>query len=250
MVLVSLDIQGAFDSAWWPAIMQSLRNFQCPKNWYKLADRYFNQRTATLAVNNIKVDKKVSKGCPQGSCCGPGFWNIQYNSLLSLEYTNHTEVIAFADDFLVITKGNTVLQAINYANIEMGKIESWARDNKYRFNELKSKTMLITRRKRRENKEINIFLNNKQLEQVNTMKYLGIVIDTRLTFTQHSDYVTERCTKLINALSKTANISWGLSHKALWTIYNGAVLPLLSYAVPVWISALNKGFNVNKLKRI
>ena len=64
MVLVSLDIQGAFDSAWWPAIMQSLRNFQCPKNLYKLADSYFNQRTATLAVNNIKVDKKVSKGCP------------------------------------------------------------------------------------------------------------------------------------------------------------------------------------------
>ena len=55
---------------------------------------------------------------------------------------------------------------------------------------------------------------------------------------------------MINALSKTSKISWGLSHKALWTIYNGAVLPLLSYAVTVWISALNKVFNVNKLKRV
>ena len=142
-----------------------------------------------------------------------------------------------------MTKGNTVLEAENYGNIEMGKISSWARDKKSRSNEQKSKTMLITRRKRRENKEIHIFLNNKKLEQVNTMKYLGIVIDTGFTFTQHIDYVTERCTKLINALSKTAKISWGLSHKALWTIYNGAVLPLLSYAVPVWISALNQGFH-------
>jgi hypothetical protein len=37
--------------------------------------------------------------------------------------------------------------------------------------------MIISRRKRKENKEIYIYLNNKPLQQVSTMKYLGIVID-------------------------------------------------------------------------
>jgi len=32
--------------------------------------------------------------------------------------------------------------------------------------------MLISRRKRKEGKEINVFLNNKLLEQVTQMKYL------------------------------------------------------------------------------
>lgn len=250
LVLVSLDIQGAFDSAWWPSIMQALRKFHCPRNLYKLTDNYFSQRAAILAANNIKLEKKVSKGCPQGSCCGPGFWNIQYDSLLSLEYTANTKVIAFADDLIVITRGKTILEAENYANLEMKKIAAWAIKNKTKFNEQKSKTMLITRRKRREQKDIHIFLNNKELQQTDKIKYLGIIIDKRFRFNEHIKYVTERCTSLINALSKTAKINWGLKHKALRTIYKGAILPLLSYGAPVWIDALERNYNVKKLNQV
>ncbi|KAJ4448236.1 hypothetical protein ANN_10250 [Periplaneta americana] len=61
LVLVSLDIQGAFDSAWWPSIMQALRKFHCPRNLYKLTDNYFSQRAAILAANNIKLEKKIEE---------------------------------------------------------------------------------------------------------------------------------------------------------------------------------------------
>ena len=59
----------------------------------------------------------------------------------------------------------------------MSKITAWSRNNKINFNEDKSKIMIISRRKRKENKDINIYLNNKPLQQVTTKKYLGIVID-------------------------------------------------------------------------
>ena len=176
--------------------------------------------------------------------------SFQYNSLLSLDYTKYMKVIAFADDLIVITKGTSILEAENFANIEMQKIHMWAMNNKTRFNEHKSKTMLITRRKRKENKDIRIFLNNKQLEQVNKMKYLGIIIDTKFCFNYHIDYVTERCTKLINVLSRTAKINWRLKHEALRTIYKGAILPLLSYGAPVWINALDRSYNLKKLKQV
>ena len=39
--------------------------------------------------------------------------------------------------------------------------------------------MLISRRKRKEAKEIKIFLNNTPIEQVTTMKYLGVIIDDK-----------------------------------------------------------------------
>jgi len=51
------------------------------------------------------------------------------------------------------------------------------RNNEINFNEDKSKLMIKSRRKRKENKEINIHLNNKRLQQVTKMKYLGIVIE-------------------------------------------------------------------------
>jgi hypothetical protein len=112
------------------------------------------------------LEREVTKGCPKGSCCGPGLWNLQYNSLLKLNYTNRTRAIAFADDLIIITRGTTVREAENIANIELSKIYSWAKDNKIRFNEQKSKSMLLMRRKRRERKELEIYLNYKPFMQV------------------------------------------------------------------------------------
>jgi hypothetical protein len=62
----------------------------------------------------------------------------------------------------------------------MSKITALSKRNKIGFNEEKSKVMLISRRKRREIKDINIYLNNKPLGQVTTIKYLGIIIMTNL----------------------------------------------------------------------
>ena len=70
--------------------------------------------------------------------------------------------------------------------------------------------MLLTRRKRKENKEVKIYLSNRSLLQVNSMKYLGIIFDQKLTFKEHINYMAEKCTKLIFSLSKSAKLNWGL----------------------------------------
>jgi len=64
-------------------------------------------------------------------------------------------------------------------------MSKWAKGNKITFNKQKSKVMMISRRKRRENKYVFIYLNNKLLEHVNTIKYLGIIIDNKLNFREH-----------------------------------------------------------------
>ena len=91
----------------------------------------------------------------------------------------------------------------------MQKITKWSRINKISFNEVKSKVMLITRKKRPEDKELCIILNNKQIKQVNEVKFLGIIIDSRFNFNAHIDYAISRCTRIIHALSRSAKISWG-----------------------------------------
>ena len=59
----------------------------------------------------------------------------------------------------------------NIANTELKKVSMWAKDNKVRFNDQKSKVLLMTRRKRKERKDLGVYLNNKHLRQVKTMKY-------------------------------------------------------------------------------
>jgi len=58
-----------------------------------------------MNTNNIGIERGVTKGCVQGSCCGPGFWNLLCNSVFKMELTSHTKVIAFPDDLIILTKG-------------------------------------------------------------------------------------------------------------------------------------------------
>jgi hypothetical protein len=89
-----------------------------------------------MSTNSVSIKRRVTKGCPQGSCCGPGFWNLLYNSLLKLELTSHSVAIAFADDLIILTRGESVVEVENYMNLEMRKILEWAKNNKLKFNPL------------------------------------------------------------------------------------------------------------------
>jgi hypothetical protein len=84
---------------------------ECPRNLYYLSQGYFSQRTAVMSTNSISIERSVTKGCPQVSCCKPGFWNLLYNSLLKLDFTSHSKVIAFADDLIILTKGESIVEA-------------------------------------------------------------------------------------------------------------------------------------------
>jgi len=75
--VVSLDVQGAFDTAWWPSTLRNLKELKCPKNLFNLSRSYFSNRMASLCGNTLKIKKPVTMGFPQGSCSGPGFLNIQ-----------------------------------------------------------------------------------------------------------------------------------------------------------------------------
>ena len=250
VALESLEVEGAFDGEWWPGIPRELRKCNCPKNLHKLTGNYFSQLTAVLSSNCIKVEKAINRGCPQGSACGPGFWNLQFNSLLGMQFMGRTNVIAYADYLLIVTRGDSVRAEENYANVELSKIERWSRRNKIKFNDKKSKVMLVTRRKRKEDKDITLYLHSKPQEQVRQMKYLGLILDQKFKFQEHIKYTTERCAKLTHNLSRVARLTWGLRYGAIATIYKGAILPLLSYGAPVWIEAMRHQHNRQKLKRV
>ena len=120
--MTSLDVKGAFNASWWPSVLKCLKDAEFPGNLYYLGKGYFSQRTALMKANNISLERRVTIGCSQGSSCGPGFWNLLYNSIFKLEFTRPTKVIVFADDLIVLTKGESIVEAENYMNLELRKI--------------------------------------------------------------------------------------------------------------------------------
>ena len=180
-----------------------------------MTESFLSKHWATLQTNNIKVEAEITRGCPQGSCCGPGLWNIFYNSLLNLNFTHRTKSIVFANDLILATQGKSVIEAENISNSELKKISAQATANKICFNEQKSNIMLLSRTKHKERKDLEIYLNFRPLTQVINLKYLGIILDSKLTFREHINYITEKCSKLIFALSRSEKINWGLHYNAL-----------------------------------
>jgi hypothetical protein len=225
-------------------ILQRLRDKKFPRNLYYLVKDCLKERNAVMTINNTSAEKTITRGCPQGAWFGPGLWKIQYDTVLNLQYKKHTRVIAFADDLLVMTQAESIGEVQINANIKIDKIAKWARDNTINFNKEKSKVMLLTRRKRKEQKKVAV------TPQIQKLKYLDIIFDYKLTFRDHINYIAEKCTKLIFALAKSAKINWGLGHKALKTIYVGGISPLLLYGAPVWITAMEKEKYKNKITRV
>jgi len=121
-----------------------------------------------------------------------------------LEFRKQTNAISFADDLLIAVKAESISEAENITNIEMHKVLTWAKNNKLKFNEQKSKVMVIPRRKGKENNEISVYMNNKTLGQAQKNKDLGMIIDSKLSFRNHIIYISSKCNKLIHTLSKSA----------------------------------------------
>ncbi|GBP90782.1 Putative 115 kDa protein in type-1 retrotransposable element R1DM [Eumeta japonica] len=80
VLMVSLDIEGAFDNAWWPALKAQLLAYNCPVNLYGMVKGYLRDREVIVRYAG-GVQKGTSKGCIQGSIAGPTFWNLILDSL-------------------------------------------------------------------------------------------------------------------------------------------------------------------------
>ena len=75
------------------------------------------------------------------------------------------------------------------------------------------------------------------VEQVNDFKYLGIVLDSRLTFEAHLSGLAKKIASRIGVLGRIRKY---LPHDIRVMLYNALVLPYFDYASVVWSNATAK----------
>jgi hypothetical protein len=231
-LLIALDISGAFDNAFWPIILKNLRDHKIPGNLYYLTKSYFEDRKAKLWFQNIEVEKSLSKGCPQGSTCGPGFWSIIYNSLLEIEIPENCLIQGFADDTIFMISGqNQILNLVN----------DWSVKNELEFNASKTVSVLFTKNIKYTNPKI--YLNSTELKISKSMLYLGIKLDSKLNWKIQMNYLKTKAIQLVMNITSFAKNKYGLNRRSLEVIYKGAIIPIISYGSPVWYKALDRKQN-------
>ncbi|KFM83133.1 Retrovirus-related Pol polyprotein from type-1 retrotransposable element R1, partial [Stegodyphus mimosarum] len=106
-IIISIDIQAAFDSIRWKDLIKILEIISCPQDIRHIIKDYLCNRTLQYSSDSGVINYKLTKGCPQGSCLRPTFWNLIANEVLKLcDNINHTHIQAYADDFLLIVNAS------------------------------------------------------------------------------------------------------------------------------------------------
>ena len=116
VIAVFLDITGAFDNAWWPLILQCLRECNIPKNLFYIICNYFENREIYFDCGSTLLSRPASIGCPQGSVLGPLLWNVVMDTLLRLNLPEGCRLLAYADDATLIVEGDTQSELLLRAN--------------------------------------------------------------------------------------------------------------------------------------
>lgn len=180
----------------------------------------------------------VTRGCPQGSACGPGLWIILYDEILQAILPDGCELLSFADDLVLICWADNIEALELKVNPIVSKIAAWGRKVKLTFNETKTQVCVFTRKQKRKLRPARFVMNGVPLDTVDHLKYLGVIIDSKLHWREHLLYVQKKTVRIMSRLTALARNTWGLSSEATEVVYKAVIESVALYAVEVWSPAL------------
>ena len=232
-----LDIKSAFDAAWHPAILKGLIKKGCPVPLVKLIKSFLSSRLGHLR-SSISLSIKIALGCPQGSTLSPFLWNILLEELLSFVFPFPFVIIAYADDLVLCTFDKDPTLACRNLQLMCAAAEEWGSLVKLSFNATKSVLMIFYAA--RFTLSLSIIIGGVTIVPSVTCTYLGLIIDSKLSWHAHIEAKCAASKKLLFFILKCCRLTWGLSRKVLSLLYKTVFLPTILYNCAVWAGAVGK----------
>ena len=142
-------------------------------------------------------------------------------------------MLNFADDTLLYFNFNNPKNAQTYLNTELNKVLQWLETNNLKLNTSKTKYMLFTPKSKKYN-NINFklkFSDGTEIEKVSEYKYLGLIIDNKLTWKSHIKHLTSKLSRSLGILYKLRHL---VSKNVLLTVFHSLFLSHINYGILCW----------------
>ena len=188
---VFLDLKKAFDTISHEVLTTKLSSFNFSPSAIKWMSSYLEGRTQRVRINgDTSPPLAYDVGVPQGSILGPLLFSLYINDLPSVCAGTTVQIQMYADDTVVYVHAKNKTQAAYKLNTVITRIVKWLSDNCLHLNTKKTVCMFFEKRTSA-TPDPDVFAAGQRLEVVKEFKYLGIILDSNLTFKKQAKKVTQ-----------------------------------------------------------
>lgn len=232
---VFIDLQRAFETIDRNRLIEKLQNYGVKEIALSWFSDYLSDRSHVTRVNGF-ISQEISSdmGVPQGSVLGPLLFILYINDVDKI--LRNSFVSLFADDTLVSVSGKNFHQLFNTINSELSILHNWLCVNRLKLNSSKTKYMVFGSKhncKRFLENNYPICINTEIIEHTNKIKYLGVILDSQLNFSQNIDYI---CRKIGKKIGFFRRVSQNLSYWSRLLVFNTIVYPHFTYCNSLLVS--------------
>ena len=222
-----LDFEKAFDTPPHELLKSKLFGYGIGGKTLKWIDSFLCFRQQRVVVNGVKSDwAPVLSGVPQGTVLSPLLFSLYINDISS---DIESEIRLFADDCVCYREIKDEKDTMKLQR-DIDRLGSWARKWGMRFQPVKCNMMQLTR-KRIKKIHASYTLEGTNLENVESIKYLGVTITSDLRWNTH---VSNVCTKANRTLGFLRRNLYSCPQEVKEAAYKGLVRPVLDYGSSVW----------------
>ncbi|YCJ93244.1 MAG: RNA-directed DNA polymerase [Candidatus Karelsulcia muelleri] len=225
---VFLDIQQAFDTVWHEGLLYKIKQ-QFSDQLYLLFRSYLSDRCFQVKVNNtVGSYMPIKSGVPQGSVLGP-FLFLLYTA--DIPTTDSTLIATFADDTAILSTNENPVTASEKLQTHLNMLQDWFHKWRVKVNSNKSTQITFTLRRCR---CPPVTFNNSLIPVNSEVKYLGLHLDSKLTWRTHI------LAKKRQLMLKAKQMSWLLGRRSQLSleskliIYKCIIKPIWTYGVELW----------------
>jgi len=235
---VLLDIRAAFDTVWHHGLLHKLMNLGLSPLLCKIIKSFLDGRSMSVAMNGVSSRRQIIRaGVPQGSCVSDILFLAYINDMPSHPGIKKSQ---FADDSLFYRTHKDCKLATKTFNSFLGRVSDYFKCWKLVICEKKSQMLNIigrcsdTSRQLRSNaKKMNVHINGKNVEVVDSLRYLGQWFNKNAAAVCHIDKAICKAnvaTSKLRHLLRSNKISCNIKNM----FYKSIIRPILCYASPIW----------------
>ena len=229
---IFIDLKKAFDTVNHTILIQKLEHYGVRGKSLDWFSSYLIGRTQyTFCNNHSSQVKEITCGIPQGSVLGPLLFLLYINDLPNI--SKIFKFYLFADDTNIFYQNSNLEDLQRIINCELKKLSMWLNANRLALNISKT-NFVIFAAKNKPTSTVTLLLNKKAIQQADYVKYLGILIDSQLTFKNHITAISKKISRITGLMYRIRSF---IDDKTLTMIYYSLMYPQLLYGIPIWGNA-------------